>query len=62
LETALRLDPRNKAVYPPLAAAYQRSSMPGQAKAALSALAELNREDAARIGAADGGHAGYVRK
>ncbi|HKE21404.1 MAG TPA: tetratricopeptide repeat protein [Bryobacteraceae bacterium] len=62
LEKARRLDPRNKAVYPPLAAAYQRSSMPGQAKAALSVLAELNREDAARIGAADGGHAGYVRK
>jgi hypothetical protein len=36
--------------------------MPEKAKAALSALAELNREDAARIGAADGGHAGYVRK
>jgi tetratricopeptide (TPR) repeat protein len=62
LETARRLDPRNKAAYPPLAAAYQRSSMSEQAKAALSALAELNREDAARIGAADGGHAGYVRK
>lgn len=62
LETARRLDPRNKAVYPPLAAAYQRSSMPVQARAALSALAELNREDAARISAADGGHAGYVRK
>jgi predicted Zn-dependent protease len=62
LETARRLDPRNKAVYPPLAAAYQRSSMPEPAKAALSALAQLNREDAAHIGAADGGHAGYVRK
>jgi tetratricopeptide (TPR) repeat protein len=62
LEMARRLDPRNKAVYPPLAAAYQRSSMPGDAKAILSVLAELNREDAARIGASDGGHAGYVRK
>lgn len=62
LETARRLDPRNKAVYPPLAAAYQRSSMPERAKEALSALADLNREEAARIGAADGGHAGYVRK
>jgi predicted Zn-dependent protease len=62
LETARRLDPRNKAVYPPLATAYHRSSMPAQAKAALSALEELNREDAERIGAADGGHAGYVRK
>jgi predicted Zn-dependent protease len=62
LEAARRLDPRNKAVYPPLAAAYQRSSMPAEAKATLSQLAELNREDAAHIGAADGGHAGYVRK
>jgi predicted Zn-dependent protease len=62
LEAARRLDPRNKAVYPPLAAAYQRSSMPEEAKAALSELAALNREEAARIGAADGGHAGYVRK
>jgi predicted Zn-dependent protease len=62
LEIARRLDPHNKAVYPPLAAAYQRSSMLSQAKAALSTLADLNREDAARIGAADGGHAGYVRK
>lgn len=62
LETARRLDPRNKAVYPPLAAAYQRSSMPEKAKAILSALADLNREEAARIGGADGGHAGYVRK
>lgn len=62
LEAARRLDPRNKAVYPPLAAAYQRSSMPEQAKAVLAALATLNREDAARIGTADGGHSGYVRK
>ena len=62
LETARRLDPRNKAAYPPLAAAYQRSSMPAKAKEALAALAELNREDAARISAADGGRAGYVRK
>jgi predicted Zn-dependent protease len=61
LEEGRRLDPRNKAVYPPLAAAYQRSSMPDKAKQALAALAALNREDAARIGAADGGHAGYVK-
>ena len=62
LEAASRVDPRNKAIYPPLAAAYRRSSMPAEADAALAALAALNREDAARIGAADGGHAGYVRK
>ena len=60
LEASRRLDPRNKAVYPPLAAAYQRSSQPEKAKEALAALAELNKEDAARIRAADGGHAGYV--
>ena len=62
LETGRRLEPRNKAVYPPLAAAYQRSSMPDRAKEALAALAALNREDAARIGTANGGHAGYVGK
>lgn len=62
LEAARRLDPHNKALYPPLASAYQRLSMPGEAKAALAALAALNREDAARIGKADGGRAGYVRK
>jgi predicted Zn-dependent protease len=60
LEMARRLDPRNKAVYPPLASAYQRSSIGDKAKEALAALAELNREDAARIGAANGGRAGYV--
>ncbi len=60
LETARRLDPRNKAVYPPLAAAYQRSSMAEKAKEALATLAQLNRDDAARMGAANGGRAGYV--
>ena len=60
LETGRRLDPRNKAVYPPLAGAYQRSGQPDRAKEALAALAELNKEDAARTRAADGGHAGYV--
>lgn len=62
LETSRRLDPRNKAVYPPLAAAYQRSSQPAKAKEALAVLADLNREEAARIGSADGGHAGYVTR
>jgi tetratricopeptide (TPR) repeat protein len=60
LEAGRRLDPRNKAVYPPLAAAYRRSGEPGKAKEALAALAQLNREEAERIGSADGGHAGYV--
>ncbi|HEV3198296.1 MAG TPA: tetratricopeptide repeat protein, partial [Bryobacteraceae bacterium] len=60
LEAGRRLDPRNKAVYPPLASAYQRSAQPEKAREALGALAELNREDAARIRAADGGRAGYV--
>jgi predicted Zn-dependent protease len=60
LETGRHLDPRNKAVYPPLAAAYQRSQQPDKAKEALAALAELNKQDADRIRNADGGHAGYV--
>jgi tetratricopeptide (TPR) repeat protein len=60
LEAGRLLDPRNKAVYPPLASAYQQSAEPAKAREALGALAELNREDAARIRAADGGHAGYV--
>ena len=60
LETGRRLDPRNRAAYPPLAAAYQRSSQPEKAKEALAALAELNREDADRIRSGEGGHAGYL--
>jgi tetratricopeptide (TPR) repeat protein len=60
LEAGRRLDARNKAVYPPLASAYQRSGQPEKAREALAALAELNREDAARIRAADGGHTGYT--
>jgi tetratricopeptide (TPR) repeat protein len=60
LEAARRIDPRNKAIYPPLAAAYRKSGEPGKAKDALEALAALNREDAARIAAADGGRAGYL--
>jgi tetratricopeptide (TPR) repeat protein len=60
METGRGLDPHNKAVYPPLAAAYQRSGQPEKAKEALAVLAQLNREEAARIRSADGGHAGYV--
>jgi len=60
MELARSLDPRNKAVYPPLAAAYRRSGQPEKAKEALAALARLNSEDAARIRDADGSHAGYV--
>ncbi len=60
LETGRRLDPRNKAAYPPLAAAYQRSGQSDQAKETLAALAGLNREDAARTRSANGGHAGYL--
>jgi len=60
LEAARRLDPRNKAVYPPLAAAYQRCSQPEKGKEALAALAALNQEDAARTRAAEGGRAGYI--
>ena len=60
LEAARRIDPRNKALYTPLAAAYRKSGDSGKASEALAALAGLNREDAARIAAADGGRAGYL--
>ena len=60
LEIARRIDPRNKAVYPPLAAAYQRSGQGEKVKEALAALAGLNKDDAERTRTADGGHAGYV--
>ena len=60
LEAARRIDPHNKAVYPPLAAAYRKSGEPAKATDALEALAALNREDAARISAAGGGRAGYL--
>jgi tetratricopeptide (TPR) repeat protein len=60
LETARQLDPRNRSVYAALATAWQRARQPDKAREALAALAELNRQEAARIGSADGGHAGYA--
>jgi tetratricopeptide (TPR) repeat protein len=60
LEIARRIDPRNKAVYPPLAVAYQRSGQGEKVKEVLAALAGLNKDDAERTRNADGGHAGYV--
>ena len=60
LETGRHLDPRNKAAYPPLAAAYQRTGQSEKAKETLEALAGLNREDAARVRSANGGRAGYL--
>lgn len=60
LEAARRIDPRNKAAYPPLAAAYRQSGASEKAKEMLAALATLNREDAERIRSGEGGHAGYV--
>ncbi len=60
LELARQLGPHDRAVYPPLAAAYQRSGHPEKAKEALSTLAALNKDDAERIRTSDGGHAGYV--
>ena len=60
LEAGRQLDPRNRAVYSPLAAAYRRAGQPEKARETLAALAELNREEAARIGSAEGGHAGYT--
>src|ERR1022692_3993555 len=60
LESARQLDPRNRAVYSALATAYRRSGQAEKAREALAALAELNRQEAARIGSASGGHAGYA--
>ncbi|HXN49475.1 MAG TPA: tetratricopeptide repeat protein [Bryobacteraceae bacterium] len=60
LELSRRLDPLNRAVYSPLAAAYRRAGQSDKAREALAALAELNRQEAARIGSAEGGHAGYT--
>ncbi len=60
LEAGRQLDPRNRAVYAALATAWRRAGNPDKAREALARLAELNREEAARVGSADGGHAGYV--
>lgn len=60
LESGRQLDPRNRAVYPPLATAYRRAGQADKAREVLAALAELIREEAARIGSAEGGHAGYT--
>jgi len=60
LETGRQLDPRNRAVYAVLATAWRRAGQPDKAREALAALAELNRQEAARIGSADGGHSGYA--
>jgi predicted Zn-dependent protease len=59
LEAGRQSDPRNRAVYQPLATAYRRAGQADKAREALAALAELNRQEAARIGSAEGGHAGY---
>ena len=60
LEAGRQLDPRNRAVYSPLATAYRRAGQADKAREATAALAELNRQEAARIGSAEGGHAGYT--
>jgi tetratricopeptide (TPR) repeat protein len=60
LESAKQLDPRNRAVYSPLAIAYRRAGQVEKAADALAILADLNRREAARIGSANGGHAGYT--
>lgn len=60
LETGRQLDPRNRAVYAALATAWRQAGKSDKAREALAALAELNRQEAARIGSADGGHSGYV--
>ncbi len=60
LEAGRQLDPRNRAVYAALATAWRRAGKSDKAREALAALAELNRQEAARIGSADGGHSGYA--
>ena len=59
LETGRQLDPRNRAVYAALATAWRRVGKPDKAREARAALAELNRQEAERIGSAEGGHSGY---
>jgi len=59
LEAGRQLDPRSRAVYSALATAYRQSGQPDKAREAIATLAELNREEAARIGSAEGGHSGY---
>lgn len=60
LEAGRDLDPANRAVYAALATAYRRAGQPQKAQEALVMLADLNRQEAARVGSAEGGHAGYV--
>ena len=60
LEEARQRDPRNRAVYPPLAVAYRRAGRTDQAKQALAVLAELNRLEIERIRSSSDGHAGYM--
>ena len=60
LEFAKQLDPRNRAVYSALAIAYRRTGQAEKSREALAVLADLNRQEAARIGSAGGGHAGYT--
>jgi tetratricopeptide (TPR) repeat protein len=60
LELARQLDPRNRAVYSALAIAYRRAGQAEKSREALTVLAGLNRQEAARIGSANGGHAGYT--
>jgi predicted Zn-dependent protease len=60
LEEARQRDPRNRAIYPPLAEAYRRTGRADQAKQTLAALAELNRLEIERIRSSSDGHAGYM--
>jgi len=54
LEEARKFDPGEPSVYANLAKAYQRHGDTQQAKASLTALEKLNREQAERIGSAPG--------
>jgi tetratricopeptide (TPR) repeat protein len=56
LEIGRRLNPRNPAVYTPLAVAYRKLGRKHEAGAALVTLAQLNEDQAARINSAPGDH------
>ncbi len=60
LELGRQLDPHNPAVYSNLAAAYRSSGDRENERKMLAILAALNREEAARISSAPGGHSGIA--
>jgi predicted Zn-dependent protease len=60
LELGRQLDPHDPAVYANLAAAYRSGGDRENERKMLAMLAALNRQDAARIASAPGGHSGIA--